>query len=233
MPDIADAKPPKALEAAATAVVLRDSPDGPEVLMVERPSRSSSFAGAWVFPGGKVDPEDSTGLSELGMQAEMEAARRAAVREVREETGLQLAPADLVPSAAWEPPAEAPRRFRTWFFLAPAPQTEVVLNEGELIGFQWLSPRDILRRHETGTMHLVPPTWVTLHSLLDFATVEEGLGAVRAREPEAYTSRMLTTIGEGKVIAWAGDELYVPGGKPGGRHRLDMHALPWVYERKL
>lgn len=221
------------LEAAATAVVLRASPEGPEVLMVERPSRSSSFAGAWVFPGGKVDPEDSTGFSGLGLQAEMEAARRAAVREVREETGLQLAPADLVPSAAWEPPAEAPRRFRTWFFLAPAPQAEVVLNEGELIGFQWLSPRDILRRHKAGTMHLVPPTWVTLHSLLDFATVEEALGAARTREPESYTSRILTSEGEGKVIAWAGDELYVPAGKPGDRHRLDMHSLPWVYERKF
>jgi hypothetical protein len=109
----------------------------------------------------------------------------------------------------------------------------VVLNEGELIGFQWLPPRGILRRHEAGTMHLVPPTWVTLHSLLDFTTVAEALEAARSREPETYSSRILANIGEGKVIAWAGDELYVPAGKPGGRHRLDMHVLPWVYERKL
>lgn len=233
MADTAGAPGPAALEAAATAVVLHDSPAGPEVLMVERPARAGSFAGAWVFPGGKVDPEDQAGLSGTDPEAELEAARRAAVREVLEETGLQLAPADLVPVAAWEPPAEAPRRFRTWFFLAAAPQAEVTLNAGELIGFQWLPPRTILHRHQAGAMHLVPPTWVTLNGLQDFGSVAEALEAARSREPEAYSSRMLNNVGEGKVIAWAGDELYVPAGQPGARHRLDMHALPWVYERKL
>ena len=42
---------------AATVIVLREGATGPEVLMIERPDRGS-FAGAWVFPGGKVEPAD-------------------------------------------------------------------------------------------------------------------------------------------------------------------------------
>ena len=40
---------------AATVIVLRDGPDGPEALMLKR-DRDLSFAGGmWVFPGGRID----------------------------------------------------------------------------------------------------------------------------------------------------------------------------------
>ena len=43
---------------AATVVVVRDGAGGEiEVLMVHRNSKHT-FGGMWVFPGGKVDPED-------------------------------------------------------------------------------------------------------------------------------------------------------------------------------
>ncbi len=44
---------------AATVVMLRDSPCGPEVLLVRRRQGSGSFSGASVFPGGVVDSGDS------------------------------------------------------------------------------------------------------------------------------------------------------------------------------
>src|SRR6188472_4154977 len=65
---------------AATVMLHRDSESGPEVLMIERPDRGS-FAGAWVFPGGKLEPADLA-------ESEEESARRAGVRETVEETGL-------------------------------------------------------------------------------------------------------------------------------------------------
>ncbi|HEX5858760.1 MAG TPA: NUDIX domain-containing protein, partial [Microbacterium sp.] len=43
---------------AATVILARDGADGLEVLLIERPDRGS-FAGAWVFPGGKLDPGDA------------------------------------------------------------------------------------------------------------------------------------------------------------------------------
>ena len=107
------------MEAAATVVLLRDGAEGAEVLLLERPRDSGSFAGAWVFPGGKVDPQDyDGGEAETGRLA----ARRAGARETREETGLVLDAADLVELSCWIPPAEAPRRFHTWFFLGAAPE---------------------------------------------------------------------------------------------------------------
>jgi len=55
-----DASDP-AVPVAATIVMLRDSAGGPEVLLIERPDRGS-FAGAWVFPGGKLQASDAAGL---------------------------------------------------------------------------------------------------------------------------------------------------------------------------
>lgn len=90
---------------AATVLVLRDSPEGLEVLMLQR-ARAAAFAGgAHVFPGGAVDPLD--GASELaercrGVTDELASARlglpagglafyAAAVRECFEESGILLA----------------------------------------------------------------------------------------------------------------------------------------------
>ncbi len=43
---------------SATVMVLRDSTDGPEVLMMRRHGNSGVLGGAWVFPGGKLDAHD-------------------------------------------------------------------------------------------------------------------------------------------------------------------------------
>ena len=42
---------------AATVVLLRDADDGPQVLMLRKNARID-FGGMWVFPGGRIDPED-------------------------------------------------------------------------------------------------------------------------------------------------------------------------------
>jgi len=43
---------------AATVMLLRDGSDGMEVFMIVRHEKSDVHAGALVFPGGRVDPED-------------------------------------------------------------------------------------------------------------------------------------------------------------------------------
>src|SRR6478735_7968095 len=111
---------------AATVVILRDGPAGPEVLMIERPDRGS-VAGAWVFPGGKLDPADAGDEDET----EEQVARRAGVRETWEETGLTLDEGGLVTLSCWDPPPGLPLRIRTWFFAAPAPVGELALSADE------------------------------------------------------------------------------------------------------
>jgi len=43
---------------AATVVILRDGPQGPEVFLVKRHGLSDVLGGAYVFPGGKMDAAD-------------------------------------------------------------------------------------------------------------------------------------------------------------------------------
>ncbi|HRO59222.1 MAG TPA: MBL fold metallo-hydrolase [Burkholderiaceae bacterium] len=82
---------------AATILLLRDTPRGPEVLMTRR-SPSASFApGAYVFPGGVVDPMDSSPQARAvsvwrpDQPEDLLAYATAAVRESFEELGILLA----------------------------------------------------------------------------------------------------------------------------------------------
>ena len=66
---------------AATVILLREGDSGLETLMLKRNSKIA-FGGMWVFPGGRVDPEDWNGVEEGD---ELAASRRAATRESVEE----------------------------------------------------------------------------------------------------------------------------------------------------
>ena len=71
----------------------------------------------------------------------------------------------LVWFAHWTPAHASPRRFATWFFLAPAPDGTVVIDDGEIREHEWIRPRDAVARRDAGEVELVPPTYVTLHEL--------------------------------------------------------------------
>ena len=71
---------------AATLVVWRDGPSGPEILVVERSARMAFAAGAIVFPGGRIDDADRA-LAEV-MGRPDEAAKVTAIRETIEESAV-------------------------------------------------------------------------------------------------------------------------------------------------
>ena len=227
------ASDPDGTRVAATVVLLRDGDKGLEVLLVERPSARGSFAGAWVFPGGSVDPEDWPAQHPEAEPDEEAAARNAAVREVREETGLEVSRDDLVVASRWVPPVSAPRKFRTWFYLALAPAGEIVLSPNESVDYAWLTPDAALERHGAGGFVLVPPTWVTLHGLVGIGTTAEALDPVRHAARQDFASRVIRST-HGPMILWDGDVAYEDDAlleHDGARHRLDARTLPWVYTR--
>jgi 8-oxo-dGTP pyrophosphatase MutT (NUDIX family) len=90
---------------AATVVVLRDSPAGPQVFMVRRHQGTAFMGGAHVFPGGRVDAADhgaadpswcdgvDAAAAQLGdlPAADAVAFHVAALRELFEEAGVLLA----------------------------------------------------------------------------------------------------------------------------------------------
>ncbi len=80
---------------AATVLLLRDTPAGPEVLMTRRSATASFAPGAYVFPGGGIDAADArahpladrrAGQSDLHLTQAI-----AAIRESFEELGVLLA----------------------------------------------------------------------------------------------------------------------------------------------
>lgn len=216
------------LPIAGTAVILRDSARGPEALMMRRPDRGS-FASGWVFPGGKVEPGDRV-VSGDALRGERESARRAAVREVQEEVGLDLS--ECIALSRWHPPAHVPVRIRTWFFVAPDPGGEVMPAADEVVETRWMTPEEALVRHAGGEIVLFPPTWVTLQSLTGSERVVDVLAQTRLREEHAalFTTQLLDAP-EGQIFLWEGDEEHASGGVPGGRHRLETAMLPWRFTR--
>lgn len=221
---------------AATVVLLRESPHGPQVLLLERPSHRGSFAGAWVFPGGHVDPEDREGVPRDSPDPLLGAARKAGVRETQEETGVEIAEADLAALSTWTPPPSVPKRLLTWFFLATVEESAsepLRLSPDEHVDHVWLTPAEALERHASGTMELVPPTWMTLSWLSRHGTAAGAVAVARAGEPSEYKS-VAARNDEGRpIVVWAGDEAYTLddlAGPPGARNRITLDVRPWVHE---
>jgi 8-oxo-dGTP pyrophosphatase MutT (NUDIX family) len=94
---------------AATLILMRPSASGgpPDLLMIERSAHMAFAAGALVFPGGRIDPDDEAAAARLGIDDPLAPARIAAVRETIEETGI--APA-LLPEPGADEAAELRRR---------------------------------------------------------------------------------------------------------------------------
>lgn len=216
---------------AATVVLLRDAPGGVECLML-RKNQGQTFGGAWVFPGGRVEDVDGDGD---------EGTRRAAVREAEEETGLRIDPGALVPLSLWIPPPQAPKRFHTWFFVAPMPDgaSEVVIDGKEIGDHVWTTPAAALAAHDRGEVEMLPPTWVSLHTLAPHPDVATALAVVAAAPTESYMTRMVGQGGGVLVSLWSPDAAYpvaiadepAPLDTPGPRHRLYMDPAGWRYER--
>ena len=86
---------PAPVRPAATVLLLRDTPQGIEVLMTRRSMTASFAPGAYVFPGGGVDALDAAShgqASRRATQSELHLTQAiAAIRESFEELGVLLA----------------------------------------------------------------------------------------------------------------------------------------------
>jgi 8-oxo-dGTP pyrophosphatase MutT (NUDIX family) len=186
---------------AATVVVVREAADGFEVLMVRRNDKVAFMAGAYVFPGGRVDDREQ---AEAGGDP-MAAYRLAAVRELEEEAGVLVNAADLVPIAHWVTPEVEIRRYDTRFFLVRLPDgQEARHDQSETTALAWLTPRDAIERCERGEIMLPPPTWTTLKRMQRHRTLTELFDwarsvAIPRVQPQFYeddNQKMLTLPGD-------------------------------------
>jgi 8-oxo-dGTP pyrophosphatase MutT (NUDIX family) len=169
---------------AASVILVRTQAAGFSVLMLRRSPRSPFAPGAFVFPGGTLDPADYEGPAPRGwdrdrIEREFRAAAdavlpsdqpavsesdayalvRAAVREVAEEANVVVDAEALHLFSHWITPAEEPRRYNTHFFVTSAPHEQ----QGEADAFEthdafWVAPADALARYARGELHLLFPT---------------------------------------------------------------------------
>jgi len=149
-PAIADEAPPRD---AASVVLIRDSADGLQVLLLRRHQNSRVLGGLYVFPGGKVDADDAAPAwadrldqpadalpRRLGEPALTPAAAQAlyvaAARELWEEAGVLLteAPAPLASST----PDDAPGAMRAALAAANVRLATAALRPWS----RWITPRN-------------------------------------------------------------------------------------------
>ncbi|NVB41296.1 NUDIX hydrolase [Pseudenhygromyxa sp. WMMC2535] len=164
------AKDPTAVRPASTVVVLRPREGvgsaGAEVelYMLRRSSRSAFMPDALVFPGGRVETQDSS-------EGELDDASftRAAARECMEEASLSLGVDGLRWFDTWQTPSgESPRRFLARFYM-----TTIAAHEGhdaradevETHAGRWATPAAILEQWRAQAIDLPPPTLSILMQL--------------------------------------------------------------------
>lgn len=217
---------------AATVVLLRDTGDGPQVLMLRKTSRIA-FGGMWVFPGGRIDPAD---YPEEGDPRSHDyrhvGARNAAAREAREEAGLDLDVNEFVWFSHWTPPPDVPARFATWFFAARSREQEINVDGGEIEAHRWIRPAEALSKHTAGEIDLVAPTWVTLYQMSRHGTVAALLERLRAHSARCYVTRTARSADAVRIAMWRGDAGYDDWNPDaeGERHRLSMPEGGFTFE---
>ena len=216
---------------AATGVLVRDGVGGLEVLLAKRSSKLAFHGGAWVFPGGRIDPDDYAG----GPSDLLGAARRAAAREAKEEAGVDVDAEALVHLSNWTTPEMSAKRFATWFFVGEVTGGEEVADGIETDRLHWFRPADAFAAREAGEIELAPPQYVTLTWLQDHGTVAAVINAAIAGDVVDYTPRFHFIEGEGAVCIYTEDVAYDDRGRlddPGPRHRLYLHNnAAWEYQK--
>jgi 8-oxo-dGTP pyrophosphatase MutT (NUDIX family) len=181
-----DASTPRA---SASLILLRDTAEGPEVLLVRRNPEQRFMGGAWVFPGGATAPED-------------EDEQGTAVRELEEEAGIELSDShELVRFSRWITPAQVKVRFDTHFFVAEAPEdAEPTVDGSECVDWLWIRPQAALDSYRDDELMLVFPTIKHLEQLARFRTVSDVLETARASRVLPVEPRVIVEGGVAQVV---------------------------------
>lgn len=146
---------------AATALFLRDTAQGLQVLMTRRSGKASFAPDAYVFPGGTVDAEDAAShpMTLCRDQQEGEGLTHAiaAIRESFEELGILLvrhadgSPLDRQEIAAFD---------RQRSLVEQCKERDLKLAADELFRFaRWITGRDRPKRFDTSFMVARMPEW--------------------------------------------------------------------------
>ena len=121
---------------AAAVAFVRDTRKGIEVYLSRRPMHFRYYPGAFVFPGGRLDSEDSD-------------LRATACREVKEEIGVEIDPRQLVLLRETHTSSHAgPVYHMLTFAYAVEGEFETSINLDEVEEEVWATPAEALSRFD-------------------------------------------------------------------------------------
>ena len=113
---------------------------------------------------------------------------------------LTLATDRIVYFGHWITPEEAPLRFDTRFFAAPAPpDQEASADEKEIIAVRWMTPRGALEARERGEISLRRPTMDNL-KLLEGARAADVVARLGRREVDTIRPRIVIENGAQRAL---------------------------------
>lgn len=215
---------------ASTVILLRPSNSGFEVLLLLRAKAIKFAGGAWVFPGGRVDPADGEAANTTELDS-LEAAKVAAARESEEEAGLNLDSDNFVYFSHWTTPLAEKKRFSTWFLLGDVTKdSSITVDDGEIVEYKWITPADAIDMHRSGQLNILPPTYLTLLELNEFESIADARKVVESREAPRYFPNMI--FHDKTVSVLYGDDAGYDSGDldaPGRKHRMTMKDGSWHY----
>ncbi len=214
---------------AASVVLVRDGEQGIEAFMLRRGGSSTVMNDAYVFPGGKVDPEDgeeirierygrapqaSRMLGEPGLNESLAVALFvAACRETFEETGVELQVDQLTPLSRWitpKVPAMMRKRFDTRFFVARLPFDSQAIHDGvEADASEWYAPRVALLAYCDRRIALAPPQIMTLAGMARYASAQDAIDDAANGVPSLIEPHTFKDPASGsRAMAYPGDPLH-------------------------
>lgn len=219
---------------AASVVLVRDGPQGLEVLLLRRHERARVLGGVYVFPGGKVESEDAAAdwaallteptqalaarLAEPGLTPQQaQAFFVAAARELWEEAGVALVePRAALPAAT---PGSTPWAWRQILQRAGVRLSITALRPWS----RWITPRNppaasprfdtrfFLARLPVGA-YVQPDAFEATHAL--WLTPREALARYWAREIELIPPQLMALAELARyasaAAAWAAADARVP-----------------------
>ena len=141
---------PAALRPAATVLLLRDGPQGVEVLMTRRSLTASFAPGAYVFPGGGIDQADAASHAQATRRPtqsdEHLTQAIAAIRESFEELGVLLA---MRPDGSTATGEDVAALSRAAPLAAQCAERGLLLAAADVyVLAHWITDRDLPRRFD-------------------------------------------------------------------------------------
>jgi 8-oxo-dGTP pyrophosphatase MutT (NUDIX family) len=147
--------------------------------------------------------------------------------DLLEARSLVIAGAELRLFSHWLTPMGAPRRYNTWFFVAPAPDGEDGAHDDrELVSSTWVRPHDALEHNAASRIDLIFPTEMSLRALARYEHAADLLADLDATPHAADGAPLVIVEGNGERVVLPGD-----AGQPTGRWTIPLPDISYRAER--